>query len=77
MSDENNCVSIDLKWEQDTEYFLAPLIDQWVDEHLSECSACTYYEESGTVGERLEMAIQNEVILNAIILGIEMEKSNV
>ena len=76
MSDRDNCVTIELDWQEKDNYVFANLIDKWIDENLSECSVCTYYEERGTVGERLEMAIQNEVILNAIILFIEMEKSN-
>lgn len=75
MSEE--CVKLDLDMTLGFEYILAAHIDAYVDENLSECSTCTYYEESGSVAERLLLAIQNEMIIDACLRMIELEKDNV
>lgn len=72
MSEE--CVKMNLDMTPEFEYIMAAHIDNYVDENLSVCSACTYYEESGSVAERLLLAVQNQMIIDACLRMIELEK---
>ena len=74
MSEE--CVKINIDTTPEFEYIMAAYIDDYVDENLSQCSACTYYEEGGTLAERLLLAIQNEMIIDACLRMIELEKGD-
>ena len=74
MSEE--CVKINIDTTPEFEYIMASYIDDYVDDNLSQCSACTYYEESGSVAERFILAIQNEMIIDACVRMIELEKGN-
>ena len=71
-----DCVKINIDTTPEFEYIMAAYIDDYVDENLSQCSACTYYEESGSVAERLLLAIQNEMIIDGCLRMIELEKGN-
>ena len=71
------CLKFNIDMTPEFEYIMAAHIDNYVDENLSHCSACTYYEESGSVAERLLLAIQNEMIIDACVRMIELEKDNV
>lgn len=72
----NDCVKCSIDITPQLGYILASHIDAYVDDNLSECSACTYYEESGTLAERLLLAVQNEMVMDACLRMIELEKSD-
>lgn len=66
-----DCVKMELENIDASLHALA--IDIWVDNNLSECSVCTYYEEVGTLEERLTMAIFNETVVVACTKMIEAD----
>ena len=69
-----DCVKINIDTTPEFEYIVAAQIDKYVDENLSHCSACTYYEEGGDIAERLLLAVHNEMVIDACVRMIELEK---
>lgn len=67
----DKCATIQIDWTPDTDNIMGFLIDRWVEDMFSECSICVYYETAGDVGQRLESALRNQIIYDAVDVAVQ------